>query len=148
MNTVKLDKEKLNALRKKLNTTFTAMSWKIGRSDSFISKCIGLGYMNENAFAHMCSTFGVAEADMRAQDAVKQVTVEIPKHPSVHNEPYSVELTVKPDRVRVAIRHNGSEIYNAWSRIKSNSEVDLIQAISYAAHMCYKMAEQKSLSGK
>ena len=54
MNTVKLDKEKLNALRKKLNTTFTAMSRKIGRSDSFISKCIGLGYMNENAFAHMC----------------------------------------------------------------------------------------------
>lgn len=138
----------MNDLRRRLDTTFTAMSRKIGRSDSFISKSLGLGYMHENAFSHMCATFGVEESDMMAPDAVNQVTVEAPIRASDHSAPYSVDLTVKPDRVRVAVRHNGSEIYNAWSRIKSNSEVDLIQAISYAVHMCYKMAEQKSLSGK
>lgn len=54
---------------------------------------------------------------------------------------------MKPDRVRVGISHNGEELYSAWSRVNGDTETNLMQAISYAAHMCYKKAEQKELEG-
>lgn len=41
----------------------------------------------------------------------------------------------------------GSRRKASEERIKGKKEVDLIQAISYAAHMCYKQAEQKELEG-
>lgn len=32
-----------------------------------------------------------------------------------------------------------------YSKIKGNTDLDLMQAISYAAHMMYKLAEQEVL---
>lgn len=39
----------------------------------------------------------------------------------------------------------GTEICKAYSKVKGTRELDLMQAISYAAHMMYKFAEQKEL---
>lgn len=39
----------------------------------------------------------------------------------------------------------GREICKAYSKVKGTRELDLMQAISYAAHMMYKFAEQKEL---
>ena len=37
------------------------------------------------------------------------------------------------------------ELRSVYSRIKGDTELDLMQAISYAAHMLYKLAEQEAL---
>ena len=39
-------------------------------------------------------------------------------------------------------------IQTAFSKLKGKSSLDLMQAISYAAHMMYKMEEQKALQEK
>ena len=71
----------------------------------------------------------------------------VTERPHKAQEPagFSLDLMVKPDRVRVAIMHNGRELYSSFARINGDTETKLIQAISYAAHMCYKQAEQKEL---
>lgn len=42
----------------------------------------------------------------------------------------------------------GIKIDGAYARINGDTETKLIQAISYAAHMCYKQAEQRELGDK
>lgn len=66
--------------------------------------------------------------------------------PPDNQGPYSIGLVVRPDRVRLTIRHEGQDILSAWSYIKGPDEADLMQAISYAAHLCYKLAEQNKLA--
>lgn len=46
------------------------------------------------------------------------------------------------------IYFNGVKQVEGFSRIKENKELALVQAISYAAHMCYKIVEQRKLGGK
>lgn len=45
----------------------------------------------------------------------------------------------------MALTFGDQELYAAWSRIKGNTELDLLQAVSYAAHLMYKLAEQQAL---
>lgn len=40
------------------------------------------------------------------------------------------------------------KICEAYSKIKGPGKLDLMQAISYAAHMMYKLAEQEELKAK
>ena len=56
---------------------------------------------------------------------------------------YSVKLDVSPKKVRFAVLFNGEEIIHAWSSVRGARELDLMQSISYAAHMCYKQKEMK-----
>lgn len=58
---------------------------------------------------------------------------------------YSLTLQTKPDRVRLALCDGDKEIYYAWSKLRGSSELDLAQAISYAAHLIYKFSEQSNL---
>lgn len=58
---------------------------------------------------------------------------------------YSLTLQTKPDRIRLALCDGGKEIFYAWSKLRGSSELDLAQAISYAAHLIYKFSEQRTL---
>lgn len=60
---------------------------------------------------------------------------------------YHLTLSVHPDRLRFGVSFGEEEIVYAWSQIRGDKELDLIKSISYAAHMCYKFAEQKTLNG-
>lgn len=74
-----------------------------------------------------------------------------PAGPKMHIPAVSAEIgwqtriKVSPDRVCMAVYFNGVQVVEGWSRVKGNKELDLMQAISYAAHMCYKITEQKKL---
>ena len=48
----------------------------------------------------------------------------------------------------MTVYFNGVAVCEGHSRIKENKELALMQAISYAAHMCYKITEQKKLGGR
>lgn len=60
---------------------------------------------------------------------------------------YHLTLSVHPDKLRFGVSFGEEEIVYAWSQIRGDKELDLIKSISYAAHMCYKFAEQKTLNG-
>lgn len=61
---------------------------------------------------------------------------------------WQTRIEVKPDRLCMKIYFNGVKQVEGFSRIKENKELALVQAISYAAHMCYKIVEQRKLGGK
>lgn len=58
---------------------------------------------------------------------------------------YHTEIQVWPDRLRMVLFFGDQELRSVYSRIKGDTELDLMQAISYAAHMLYKLAEQEAL---
>lgn len=60
---------------------------------------------------------------------------------------WQTRIKTNPGRVCMTVYFNGVPVVDGYSRIKSNTELDLMQAISYAAHMCYKITEQKKLKG-
>lgn len=61
---------------------------------------------------------------------------------------WQTRIKVQPDKVCMMVYFNGMEVVQGWSKVKGDKELDLMQAISYAAHMCYKIVEQKKLGGR
>lgn len=77
-----------------------------------------------------------------------------PAGPKMHIPAASAEtgwqtrIKVQPDKVCMTVYFNGMEVVQGWSKVKGDRELDLMQAISYAAHMCYKITEQKKLGSR
>lgn len=77
-----------------------------------------------------------------------------PSGPKMHIPAASAEtgwqtrIKVQPDRLCMMVYFNGVLVEEGWSRVKGNKELDLMQAISYAAHMVYKNSEQRKLGGR
>lgn len=141
---VKIDPQKMRNVLRDRGLTQAEVSEAIGKSKNYISVCICNGEISTTALELIRIKFGIA---------VKDIAPEKKKEPEKKPDAeysltgFSLSLLVKPDRVRVGISHNGEELYGAWSFVKGDAEKNLIQAISYAAHMCYKKAEQKELEG-
>ena len=91
-----------------------------------------------------CVLLGVSEGDLLKKQAVTPPQkVEAEAVSGCETIGYSVKLDVYPKKVRFAVLFNGEEIMHAWSSIRGARELDLMQSISYAAHMCYKQKEMK-----
>lgn len=77
-----------------------------------------------------------------------------PAGPKMHIPEASAEtgwqtrIKVTPDEVCMMVYFNGVKTVEGWSKVKGDKELDLMQAISYAAHMCYKIVEQRKLGGR
>lgn len=69
-----------------------------------------------------------------------------PQEVNMGGELYTLGLDVSPERVILRLYFQGTEICKAASKVKGTRELDLMQAISYAAHMMYKFTEQKELN--
>ena len=69
-----------------------------------------------------------------------------PQEVNSGGELYTLGLDVSPKRVVLHMYFQGTEICKAASKVKGTRELDLMQAISYAAHMMYKFTEQKELN--
>lgn len=132
---VKINKQKMKEWIASTGMKAVHISRALGRSDNYISVVVCNGVMSNAAYQHLKKEFNITGDDL----------MEKPQEPK--NVGYSLDIVVKPDRLRVAILHNGEEMYAAYSKIKDNTELSMVQAISYATHMCYKLAEQKSLRG-
>lgn len=133
--TVKIDKQKMKEWIASTGMKAVHISRALGRSDNYISGVLCNGIMSYSSYRQLKTEFGITGDDLLEK------TKEEP------TPGYSLDIVVKPDRVKVTILYNGQELYSAFSRIKDNTELSLVQAISYATHMCYKLAEQKELRG-
>ena len=58
---------------------------------------------------------------------------------------WSATIEVVGDRMKMTVSHNGEELVYGKSYVQDTDDLGMMQAISYAAHMCYKMVQQKSM---
>lgn len=58
---------------------------------------------------------------------------------------YALRLLTSDKQVFLLLEHDGEKVGSAYSKRKDSSELALTQAISYAAHMIYKLYEQQTL---
>lgn len=124
--------------------TLALLSEEIGRCPSYLSFVINKGRIPEYAFRRLCVLLGVSEGDLLKKQAVTPPQkAEAEAVSGCETIGYSVKLDVFPKKVRFAVLFNGEEIIHAWSSIRGARELDLMQSISYAAHMCYKQKEMK-----
>lgn len=99
----------------------------------------------------------------RVAPATKKVETEVKEPPKPENPVtgakvlipapsaeagWQTRIEVKPDRLCMKVYFNGVQQVEGFSKIKENKELALMQAISYAAHMCYKIVEQRKLGGR
>ena len=136
---IKIDGEKLKNALKKRGLTAKEVSGSIGKNSNYVIGCVCNGAISDAAMQLIEIKYHIPREEIEIREEKKQVSAE---------PGFSLNLVVKPDRVRVSINHNGKEIYGAYARINGDTETKLIQAISYAAHMCYKQAEQRELVDK
>lgn len=134
-NTIQIDGDKFHQWCARKNIKQTDLSKELGYSDTYISNVMAVGRMTKTVITILELKYGLDPNEITRQPQITRET-----------EPgYRLELTVKPDKVRVGIMFGEKEWVHAWSHVKGDSEVDLVQAISYATHMCYKIVQQQSL---
>ena len=112
------------------------VSQLLGRSYNYISSVLSTRKMSLTTYRLLKKEFGLTDSDILKEKKTELSPVSLG---------YSVELQIRPDRVKFSLLHNGTEMYSAFARIQGEREVDLVKAISYAAHLCYKFAEQKDI---
>lgn len=142
-NYLSIDLDKLKNWMKKNNLTQAEVSEKIGRGKSYISNVIQRKTIHNNAYTMLVKEYGLPYETFLEQEK-EQIAQPEPKHGG-----YWVEVQTFPDKVRFQINFSADgtdvEVAHAYSRVRGSTELDLVQAISYAAHMVYKIVEQKTI---
>lgn len=133
MNTVKIDPDKLDEFLTGEGLTTQELSSELGFEKDYIKSVLN----GEPMALPVWKLFQVLYA---LDDN------ELSPDPD-NSQRLSLSLNVMSDRVRIGLLENGVETDYAFSKIRGEREVDLIQAISYATHILYKNAEQRDLGG-
>ena len=131
--------------------TKVELAAEIGRGDGYISRVIKEGKMPKTTYDFMCKTFNLPAGTF----IPKPPAPPKPEKPKTVIPPASAEtgwqtrIKVAPDKVHFMVYFNGMEVVTGSSWIKEpRKELQLMQAISYAAHIAYKLMEQKVLQGR
>lgn len=122
--------------------TMADLARRMGRSQSYFSNVLSRGSISASAYPLLVSVAGVDPDAFLARETPPKTEAQHAPQPGGR---YSLTLQTKPDRIRLALCDGGKEISYAWSKLRGSSELDLTQAISYAAHLIYKFSEQRSL---
>lgn len=139
MAQVKIDTQ---ALRDWLNSrpeTQVQLAKQIGRTRNVWDNAVARGSMSDTVLEFVRKTWNLPGDAFLPKE----------KTPVVQGGAtgYHLTLSVHPDKLRFGVSFGEEEIVYAWSQNRGDKELDLIKSISYAAHMCYKFAEQKTLNG-
>lgn len=132
MPKVNINSWELNNYLSEHGMTKKELSQVMGRSDGFVSQVALRGTMSVNSYAAMCKTLGVPYGTFIAQP---------PAPPA-----YRLNLVYNESKVLIQLMRGDEVVNGAWAIIKDQSHRGFLQAISYAAHMMYKFAEQDDLS--
>ena len=144
-NTVQISPERLRLFCSK-NGGQTVVSETLGYGKSFISNALHSGKMSRAANKLLAATYGIPENFFLAPDPPKTAQPPEPKAaPQAKQMGYALRLQVTDKQVFLPLEHDGEKVGSAYSRRKDSSELALTQAISYAAHMIYKLYEQQTL---
>lgn len=137
-NMQKFNAEKATAALEKSGLSAIEVSRRMGRCNNYVTSTLKKGAMPPAALSVFCDMLGISTDDL----------TKAPPSPSVSRPAYQahgITLDVRKDKLHMALTFGDQELYAAWSRIKGDTELDLLQAVSYAAHLMYKLAEQQAL---
>lgn len=144
-NMVQISPERLRLFCSK-NGGQTAVSEALGYGKSFISNALHSGKMSRAANKLLAATYGIPEGFFLAPDPPKTAQPpEFEGRTAGGQDGYALRLLTSDKQVFLLLEHDGEKVGSAYSKRKDSSELELTQAISYAAHMIYKFCEQKTL---
>ena len=136
MKRIKVDIQAIKEYLRENGMTQVDVCRRIGRSPTFLCSCTG--DMAEYTYDLLIQVLGVEDGAFQKKAAPQEV--------NRGGELYTLGLDVSPERVILRLYFQGTEICMAASKVKGTRELELMQAISYAAHMMYKFTEQKELN--
>lgn len=144
-NMVQISPERLRLFCSK-NGGQTAVSEALGYGKSFISNALHSGKISRAANKLLAATYGIPEDFFLAPDHPKTALPPEPKDAQQGGrDGYALRLLTSDKQVFLLLEHDGEKVGSAYSKRKDSSELALTQAISYAAHMIYKLYEQQTL---
>ena len=138
MKRIKVDIPAIKKYIRENGMTQVDVCRRIGRSSNFLYSCTG--DMADYTYDLLIRELGVENGAFQKKEDVQPT--------KVNNGAglYTLGLDVSPEIVVLHMYFQGTEICKAAAKIKGTRELDLMQAISYAAHMMYKFTEQKELN--
>lgn len=144
-----IDMKKFAAWVESTGKTPRDLSLDLGRGRGYIGSILaGTSKPSAAAITGICRIYGLPESYFDP-DPTPVTTVEacVAELITADTSGYSLSLKIYPNRVRLGLCRDGAELSFATSRIKPGreEELNLYQAISYAAHMLYKLKEQEVL---
>ena len=137
--TVKIDPNAIKDICLQNGKTLGDVSAQLGRSRPYLYTCCKNGSMSASSAKLFCMQFNVPLSKISPKEAVTQEQAAGQFH---------AEIQVQEDTLQMTLFCGSDMIQTAFSKLKGKSSLDLMQAISYAAHMMYKMEEQKALQEK
>lgn len=146
MTMVKINPEKLRFIletyKKANHTTLSEMSTSLGRCDSYLNNVLHKGVCSSATMKMLNLLYG-----FRPEDYVWTVDDEAEEVEESTDE-WTVEWKVEPEKSRALcrVRCGEEDIAYGYAKVKDpTSRLSIMQAISYAAHICYKKVEQMDL---
>lgn len=124
---------------------------RIGKGANFFSRLKRSGEMRLLTYNLFVKTFNLPDDAFIKKELKPEpfvAPVQNGNYPHEHEDGYWLRLKYSPTNCKVQIMFKDEVIIGAASKIKGNTELDFAQAISYAAHMCYKFLEQKELESQ
>lgn len=144
-NYVQIDADKIRALAKEKGISAQKMSVSLGRSHEYLREVMLRGTMHSPSLDLLCKLYGVKRKDVTPDPKPKAVTPPQPQELFFPESDINCKVYVQGDRMKMIVSMRGQEDIVGWSRVRDG---DLWQSFSYAAHMCYKLAEQRRLNDR
>ena len=147
---ITIDSEKLEAFLKGKN--LGEVSASIGKSSGYIGNLRTRLKMPAATFWLLCRVYGLRESDLLPPPPKPKPSVPAAPNTAQPNRRagYWLDLADNGDHVLLRLMYDDEEAYKAKARVKGGQtakELDFIQAVIYAAHMLYKLAEQDDMGG-
>lgn len=137
-NVIELDWNALRDAITERGKNLSQASRDLGYSDAYISYCISTGQMKESAAKLLCYQLNIPLSQIKKKQAATPQ--------SAASGSYTARIDVSGGKsLNMSLYFGDEKICEAYSKIKGPGKLDLMQAISYAAHMMYKIAEQEEL---
>ena len=116
----------------------------IGREESYLTSVLKKGRIGFTPYKMLLRTFNLPDGSFLPKPEMP-VCQEVIIEAEPERKGYSLDMQVFPEKLRLALLFNGLEIKYCYVKILGDTELDLMQAISYAAHMLYKYAQSDTL---
>ena len=137
-NTIEIDKNALREVIAASGKNLSQASRDLGYSDAYISCCISTGHMKESVAKLLCYQLNIPLSRIKKKQAATPQ--------SAASGSYTARIDVSGGKsLNMSLYFGDEKICEAYSKIKGPEKLDLMQAISYAAHMMYKIAEQEEM---
>lgn len=117
---------------------------RLFKSENYLSNALGMKRLPHQMIISLAEWYGLNLRDYKIEKAVEKPAVK----PVEVTEPYSCEVKVDEEfgTVMMRVLKDGKMIATGRSFLYGTDTVGIMQSISYAAHMCYKIAQQGAIS--